>query len=88
MRSVRLEDNQVLYCTNITWGVWVFNLLNYIASDTFSITHDSLYGLYCLSAWVWRMSRLTRDVKTEPVSRDQILRRERGLGKKHVSLFS
>ena len=29
------------------------------------------------SAGVWRMSRLTRDRTVEPVSRDQILRRER-----------
>ena len=29
------------------------------------------------------MSRLTRDGTTEPVSRDQILRRERGQGKQH-----
>ena len=29
------------------------------------------------------MSRLTRDGTTEPVSRDQILRRERGQGKIH-----
>ena len=27
---------------------------------------------------MWRMSRLTRDGTAEPVSRDQILRRERG----------
>ena len=32
------------------------------------------------SGRVWRMSRLTRDRTAEPVSRDQILRRERGLG--------
>ena len=31
--------------------------------------------------WVWRMDRLTRDVTAESVSRDQILRRERGQGK-------
>ena len=30
------------------------------------------------------MSRLTRDGTAEPVSRDQILRRERGLEKNHV----
>ena len=30
---------------------------------------------------VWRMSRLTWDGTAEPVSRDQILRRERGQGK-------
>ena len=29
------------------------------------------------------MSRLTRDVTAEPVSRDQILRRERGQGNSH-----
>ena len=29
----------------------------------------------------WRMSRLTREGTAEPVSRDQILRRERGQGK-------
>ena len=28
----------------------------------------------------WRMGRLTRDGTAEPVSRDQILRRERGQG--------
>ena len=33
--------------------------------------------------WVWRMSRLTRHGTAEPVSRDQILRRERGQGKVH-----
>ena len=33
------------------------------------------------------MSRLTRDGTAEPVSRDQLLRRERGLGKVHF-LFS
>ena len=32
------------------------------------------------SAWVWRMSRLARDGAPELVSRDQILRRERGQG--------
>ena len=32
------------------------------------------------------MSRLTRDGTAEPVSRDQILRRERGQGKKHISV--
>ena len=32
------------------------------------------------SAWVWRMSRLTRDGTAEPVSRDQVLRREQGQG--------
>ena len=31
------------------------------------------------------MNRLTRDGTVEPVSRDQILRRVRGQGKKHVS---
>ena len=31
------------------------------------------------------MSRLTQDGTTEPVSRDGILRRERGHGKKHFS---
>ena len=31
------------------------------------------------------MSRLTRDGTTEPVSRDQILRRERGQGNIHLS---
>ena len=35
------------------------------------------------SAWAWRMSGLTRDGTAEPVSRDQILRRERGQGKIH-----
>ena len=34
------------------------------------------------------MSRLTRDGTAEPVSRDQILRRERGQEKKTFSLFS
>ena len=35
------------------------------------------------SAWVWRLSGLTRDGAAESVSRDQILRRyyERGQGK-------
>ena len=37
------------------------------------------------SAWAWRMSRLTRDGTAEPVSRDQILRRERGQGKLNFS---
>ena len=32
------------------------------------------------SAWSMEMSRLTRDGTAEPVSRDQILRRERGQG--------
>ena len=32
---------------------------------------------------VWRMTRLTRDGTAEPVSRDQILRRVRGLGDIH-----
>ena len=32
------------------------------------------------SAWSMEMSRLTRDGIAEPVSRDQILRRERGQG--------
>ena len=40
------------------------------------------------SAWAWRMSGLTRDGTAEPVSRDQILRRERGQGKFIFSLFS
>ena len=35
------------------------------------------------SAWVWRMSRLTRDGTAEPYSRDQTLRRERGQGKSY-----
>ena len=30
------------------------------------------------SAWVWRMSRLTRDETAEPVSSEQTLRRKRG----------
>ena len=34
------------------------------------------------------ISRLTRDGTAEPVSRDQILRRERGQGKYSFSLFS
>ena len=34
-------------------------------------------------AWVWRMSRLTRDGTAEPNSRDQTLRRERGQGKSY-----
>ena len=33
------------------------------------------------ACWVWRMSGLTLDGTAEPVPRDQILRRERGLGK-------
>ena len=32
------------------------------------------------SAWVQRMSGLTRDGTADPFSRDQILRRERGQG--------
>ena len=32
---------------------------------------------------VWRMSTLTRDGTAEPVSQDQILRRERGQGSIH-----
>ena len=32
------------------------------------------------SARVWRMSRLARDGTAEPVSRDQIIRRDRGQG--------
>ena len=39
------------------------------------------------SAWAWRMSGLTRDGTAESVSRDQILRRERGQGF-FFSLFS
>ena len=39
------------------------------------------------SARAWRMSRLTRDGTAEPISRDQIFRRERGQGKS-FSLFS
>ena len=35
------------------------------------------------SAWSMEMSKLTRDGTAEPVSRDQILRRERGQRKKH-----
>ena len=34
------------------------------------------------SAWVLRMSGLTHDGTTEPISRNQICRRERGQGKK------
>ena len=34
------------------------------------------------------MSRLTRDGTAEPVSRDQILRRERGHRKKHFSCLA
>ena len=37
---------------------------------------------------VWRMRGLMRDGTAEPISRDQILRREPGQGKKNVSLFS
>ena len=37
------------------------------------------------SARVWRMGVLTRDGTAESVSRDQILRRERGQGKNHFS---
>ena len=36
------------------------------------------------SAWIMEMSRLTQDGTTEPVSRDQILRRELGQG---ISIF-
>ena len=32
------------------------------------------------SAWSMEMNRLTRDGTAEPVSRDQMLRRERGQG--------
>ena len=35
------------------------------------------------SAWSMEMSRLTRDETAEPVSRDQILRRERRQGVIH-----
>ena len=34
------------------------------------------------------MSELTRDGTVEPISRDQILRRERGQGNKYFFLFS
>ena len=34
------------------------------------------------------ISRLTRDETAEPVGREQILRRERGQGNIHFSLFS
>ena len=37
------------------------------------------------SAWVWKMSGLTRDGTAEPVLRDQILRREQ---EQTISLFS
>ena len=37
------------------------------------------------SAWIMEMSKLTRDGTAEPVSQDQILRRERGQGIIHVS---
>ena len=40
------------------------------------------------SAWMWRMSGLARDGTVEPVSREEILRRERGQGEKYVFLFS
>ena len=36
------------------------------------------------SAGVLRMSRMTRDGTAEPVSRDQILRRERKQGEKYM----
>ena len=36
-------------------------------------------------AWVWRMSMLTRDGTTEPVSRDQILSCEQGQGNVHFT---
>ena len=39
------------------------------------------------SAGVWRMSRMTRDATAE-ISQDHILKRERGQGKKYVSLLS
>ena len=47
----------------------------------------SLWGLFYLQSEsvVWRMSRLTRDGTAEPVSRDQILRREQGHGGIHFS---
>ena len=38
------------------------------------------------SAWVWRMSELTRDGTAEPVSRDSILRRDRGQGRNQAYL--
>ena len=34
-----------------------------------------------VSIWEWRISGLTRDGMVEPLSRDQILRRERGQAK-------
>ena len=34
-------------------------------------------------AWVWKMSMLTRNEMTEPVSREQIPTRERGQGNIH-----
>ena len=40
------------------------------------------------SARVWRMSGLTRNGTADPVPRNQILRRERGQGKKQFSLSS
>ena len=41
---------------------------------------DSIRDIFGLSM---EMSRLTRDGTAEPVSRDQILGRERGQGKNH-----
>ena len=40
------------------------------------------------SVWMWRMGVLTRDGTAETVSRDNILRRERGKTKPSFSLLS
>ena len=50
-----------------------------VVISVYSITVGCRYSLSV------EMSRLTRDGTAEPVSRDQILRRERGEGKKHFS---
>ena len=51
----------------------------YLVYDT---VYDTVYDMIQLT-WVWRMSGLMRDGTAKPVSRDQILRRERGQGNIH-----
>ena len=73
--------------------------LNFLAQEGFSqpfpsSTVTSNFAVLCAHDTiiivlhkVWKMSRLTRDGTAEPISRGQILRRERGQGNAHF-LFS
>ena len=83
MNAIGTKMGDPINCGLTRWQ-WKVYYIDYIDAVTESerdpVSKHQIYSL------LWRRSGLTQDGTAEPVSRDQILRRERGEGK-HIFSF-